>query len=145
MRHAFFALAALPLLGAGDAALIQPGKWENRAEILTVDMPGAPPRLLAAMKGRPQVITSCVTPAQAALGPRDLLNRDRACRFTRYDARGGRIATEMVCTRPTGTMRATSSGRYTLTSYEVSGSMVMTGRARMTMTTRTTGRRLGPC
>lgn len=138
--------ALLPLaLGAAGTALIQPGKWENRVEVISVDMAGAPPQVAAALKGRPQVITSCVTPEQAAYGPRQLMNTDKACRFVRYDTAGGRISSELVCNRPSGTMRATATGTYTPTSYQTSGTMVMTGRARMTMRTRTSGRRLGPC
>lgn len=141
-------MASVALLGIAAAPpgpIIQPGKWENRVEILDVQMKGAPPGLAAAMKGRPMVVTSCITPKQAEAGPQAAMNADKACHFTRYSAAGGRIATELVCNRPAGTMRMTSQGSYTPTSYSVSGSGVMSGRVSMTMKSRTTGRRLGGC
>ena len=62
--------AAWLVLAAAGPALITPGKWENRIEVIDVQMAVAPPGVAAAMKGRPQVITSCVTAEQAAAGPR---------------------------------------------------------------------------
>lgn len=58
---------------------------------------------------------------------------------------GGRITSTMVCTRPGGNMTVVSQGSYTPTSYAVAGAAKMTGRAAMTMTTRTSGRRVGRC
>lgn len=144
----FKLLVSIALLGVAAAPpgpIIQPGKWENRVEVIDVQMKGAPPALTAAMKGRPMVVTSCVTPQQAAAGPQAAMNADKSCRFVRYSAAGGKIASELLCTRPGGTMRVVSQGAYTPTSYSVSGSGVMSGRTSMTMRTRTTGRRLGNC
>ncbi|OYY75624.1 MAG: hypothetical protein B7Y43_18760 [Sphingomonas sp. 28-62-20] len=139
------ALPLATLAAAPPGPLILPGKWENRVEIIDVKMPGGPPGVAAAMRGRPTTVTSCITPQQAAMGPQAALNADKACRFLRYSAQGGRIASELVCTRPSGTMRMTSQGSYTPTSYAVTGTGVMTGKMRMTMTTKTTGRRIGGC
>lgn len=144
----FGIVASVALLGIAAAPpgpIITPGKWENRVEILDVQLKGAPPGIAAAMKGRPVVVTSCVTPKQAEAGPQAAMNADKACRFVRYSATGGRIASELVCNRPGGTMRVVSQGTYTPTSYTVSGMGTMSGRMSMTMKSRTTGRRLGGC
>lgn len=138
-------VALLGIAAAPPEQIVQPGKWENRVEILSVDIKGAPPGVAAAMKGRPMIVTSCITPKQAEAGPQAAMNADKACRFVRYAAAGGRIASELVCNRPTGTMRVVSQGTYTPTSYAVSGTGVMSGRMAMTMRTRTSGRRLGGC
>lgn len=146
MNRLLFASPALLLLGAAASApLIQPGKWENKVEILDVKMSGGPPGLAEAMRGRPQVVTRCVTAAEASRGPQSAMNADKACRFTRYYAANGRISSELVCTRPTGTTTATAQGSYTPTSYAAVGRVTMTGKVQMTMTTRTSGRRLGGC
>lgn len=137
--------AAWLVLAAAGPALITPGKWENRIEVIDVQMAGAPPGVAAAMKGRPQVITSCVTAEQAAAGPRTLLNADKGCRFTRYVATNGRLDSALECVRPGSTLRATTTGTYTATSYQSTGQSVMSGRVRMTMKTRNTGRRVGAC
>ncbi|MBA3879714.1 MAG: DUF3617 domain-containing protein [Sphingobium sp.] len=138
-------VALLAVAAAPPGPIIQPGKWENRIEVIDVQMKGAPPSVTAAMKGRPMVVTSCVTPQQAAAGPQAAMNADKSSRFVRYSAAGGKIASELLCSRPGGTMRVVSQGSYTPTSYAVSGTGVMSGRAAMTMRTRTTGRRLGGC
>lgn len=138
-------VALLAIAAAPPGPIIQPGKWENRVEILDVQLKGAPPGIAAAMKGRPVVVTSCVTPQQAASGPQAAMNADKSCRFVRYSAAGGKIASELVCARPGGTMRVVSQGTYTPTSYAVSGTGVMSGRMSMTMKSLTTGRRLGGC
>lgn len=138
-------VALLGVAAAPPGPIIQPGKWENRVEILDVQLKGAPPGVAAAMKGRPMVVTSCITPRQAEAGPQAAMNADKACSFVRYSAAGGRIATELVCNRPSGTMRVVSQGSYTPTSYTVLGTGVMSGRLSMTMRTRTSGRRLSGC
>ena len=51
----------------------------------------------------------------------------------------------MTCNRPTGAMTAVSAGTYTPTGYAMSSTMTGTGRMTMTMKSRATGRRIGPC
>lgn len=63
-------IAALPLLlAAGPATVITPGKWVTTVEIVDVKMPGAPPGVAAAMKGRPTTVSTCITPEQAPGSP----------------------------------------------------------------------------
>lgn len=133
------------LLAAGPAAVISPGKWTTTVEIVDVQMAGAPPGIAAAMKNHPTTVTACITPQQAAQGPRAALPADSGCRFTQYSAEGGRIASAMTCTRPNGTLNVVSRGSYTPISYTVTGNATMTGRTGMTMTTRTSGKRVGGC
>ena len=89
--------------------------------------------------------TACVTAAQAADGPRAVMKADPNCKFTRYAVTNGRMTSQLVCTRPNGTMTVTSQGSYTPIAYSSVGQAVMTGKAAMSMTMRTTGRRLGGC
>ncbi|QNQ07812.1 DUF3617 domain-containing protein [Sphingomonas alpina] len=141
-------LACLPLallIGAAPGSHMQPGKWETRIEIIDVKMPGGPPGVAAAMKGKPKIVTACVTPEQAAQGPRAVTKADPGCKFTRYSMTNGRISSQLVCSRPRGTVTMTSEGSYTPTSYTAVGRGVMSGKAPMTITTRTSGRRIGPC
>lgn len=145
-RPAILAAALLlPLAATAQDMAIQPGKWQTTITVTDVQMPGGPPGIAAAMKGRPTTVTSCITPAQAKAGPRAALKADSGCRFTDYRAAGGRIATKMVCNRPGGAMTAVSTGSYTATSYDMVGRAVMTGATRMTVTSRTTAKRIGAC
>lgn len=143
-------IAPLPLLlalsAAGPVMVIQPGKWQTTVEILEMKMPGAPPGVTAALNShKPMTTVTCVTPEMATRGPQNMMNRDKACRFAKYSMAGGQIASDMTCTRPTGTMHVVSAGTYTAFSYSVIGHATSTGRMSMTMTTRTSGRRLGSC
>jgi uncharacterized protein DUF3617 len=143
-------LAATPLLlltAASGSLPIQPGKWQTKITILDIQMPGGPPGVAAAMRGKPpQVVTACVTPQQAAAGPRSVVEASKgACRYTSFNASGGRLNGAMSCKFGAGAMTATSSGTYTATSMDIYGTSVMTGQMRMTTKTHTVSRRIGPC
>lgn len=126
---------------------IQPGQWEVRSQVTSIDMPGAPPQMLQMMK-KPHVVRHCMTPEQAARGPQDMLkDRKSECRFARYALSGGKLDAVMQCSsRERGTMTVTSKGRYAPGSYDVNNTMVMSGpQGAMRMTSVGQGRRVGPC
>ncbi len=126
---------------------IQPGQWELRTIVTSVDMPGAPPQMLAMMK-KPHVMRHCVTPEQAAKGPQQMLQEGKSdCRFTRYALAGGRLDAAMRCnSKERGVMTVTTKGRFTPANYDVTSAMVMSGpQGKMTMTSAGKGKRLGPC
>jgi len=143
-------LAAAPLLLALPAATsslpIQPGKWQSTVTILDMQSPHMPPGAGAAMRAHPTTVTACITAAQAADGPRAVLQGSNGkCRYTSFNATGGRFNAVMVCTFASGGITATSNGTYTSTTMDVSGSSVMTGRMQTTSKTHTSARRVGPC
>lgn len=144
----FLAAAPLLLLLAASGSLpIQPGKWQTTVTILDVQMEGGPPGVAAGMRGQPpQVATACVTPQQAANGPRSVMEASKGkCQYTSFNASGGRLTGVMACTFGSGGMTVTSNGTYTATSLDISGTSVMTGRMRMTTRTHTVARRIGAC
>jgi hypothetical protein len=145
MRNRALAIVALLTAGAAQAGPIQPGLWEITSKVETINMPSAPPAVAQAMRGRPTTVRNCVTPEQAAQGPREMMKADKSCSFTRYNLTGGVFDSEVVCKRPTGTMTASSTGRYTPTSFAARSRMNGTGKMAMTMTASMTGKRIGPC
>lgn len=134
----------MPLLAAGDV-VVSPGKWTTTVTMIDVQMAGAPPAVAQAMKGRPTTMSHCITPEQARRGVRGAMRQGSGCRFTEFVAAGGRVSSRMVCERPGGSMIVVSTGTYTPTGYDMISKMTGTGRMTMTMTSRTTGRRTGPC
>ena len=144
MRRYVIPLIALPLLAAGDV-VVTPGKWTSTVTVTDVKMAGGPPGMAAMIKGKPTTVSYCITPAQAKQGARAALRADAGCRYTKFDAAAGRIATTMVCTRPGGGMTVQSTGSFTPTSFDITGHAVMTGDMPMTMTSRSVGRRTGNC
>ena len=143
MRTVLF-LAALALPAAAFAQ-VTPGKWEIVTTVNSVDMPGAPPFVANMMKGKPIKVSHCLTPEEAARGPQEMMKARKECRFTRYSMAGGKLDSVMVCEQGGGTMTATSSGSFTSTGFTATGRSVMTGGAAMTVTTVSTGKRVGDC
>lgn len=142
---AWFVPAAMLAAGAAQAGPIQPGLWEITSRVETISIPNAPPAVAQAMRGRPTSIRSCVTPDQAQQGPREMMKGDKSCTVTRYRMVGGAFDSEITCKRPTGTMTASSSGRYTPTSFTARSQTKATGQMAMAMTATLSGKRVGPC
>ena len=146
LASAIIAAVAASTSVSAVAQIIQPGQWSMVSTPTSIDMPGAPPQVLAMMKGRPIKMSLCITPEQAKLGPKALAKANKNCRYTRFDVRGSRIDSQMFCNQPGGsTMTATASGNFTPTSFVSSGRSVMTGRQKMTMSSHTEGHRVGDC
>ena len=145
LASAMIAAVAATTSAAALAQAVQPGNWEMVSTIVSADMPGMPPGVVAGMKGRPTRFTYCITPDKAKLGPQSLMNSNRNCRFTRFSVRGYHIDSQMICNQMGGTMTATGSGSFTPTSFVSDGRAEMTGRRKMTIVSHAAGRRIGPC
>jgi len=144
-RVALAGVAVVGFSGLAQAAGIQSGQWEVVTTVEQVTMPGAPPAVAQMMKGKPITVRHCITPEQAARGPRDMLKNDKSCTVKSYAMTGNRLTSEIVCKQGGNTMTATSSGTFTPTGYTLRGKTVMTGQQAMTMTTSAVGRRIGAC
>ena len=137
---------ALLLSAAGPSLPIQPGKWQSTVVITDMQSPNMPPGVGAAMRAHPTTLTACVTAAQAANGPRAVLQGSNGkCHYTSFNATGGRFNSVMVCTFASSTMTVSSVGSYTATTLDVSGSSVTTGRMQVTSKSHTSARRIGGC
>jgi hypothetical protein len=126
-------------------SLIKPGQWEVTTTIEAVDMPGASPDMLNMMKGKPRVITTCVTAADVEKGPQALVNQDGKCKFTSYSFQGGKLASVMACAQQGGEMTVTTTGTFTTANYATKSEMVMSGQRSMKMTAVAAGKLLGAC
>ena len=128
-----------------QASGVRAGQWEIAITIHSVPMPKAPPQVAAMMKGKTTRMKHCISAAEAARGPQDLMKSDKACTFPVYSMAGGKLRSKMVCKRDGGTMTAVSTGSFTPDSFTASGRTTSTGAMPMTMTATTTGKRIGPC
>lgn len=128
------------------AQTVRPGEWETAITTDSVSMAGGDAAIARMMQGRTTRVRSCITPEQAKAGPQEMLKRTKDCRFTKYQVAGGRLSSEMMCSQPGGsTMRSSTTGSFTPTSFTAKSRMVMTGGAAMTMAATVNGRLLGPC
>ena len=136
---------ALGLAGAASAeSPVTPGKWQTTTTVESMVMPGMPADMSKRMAGKPMSATMCITPQRAAAGPRDVIGKTNgACRYRSFVATAGRITAVMECKSGSGgPMTIAIDGSYSPTAYTIRSRM--SGGA-MQSTSRTTGKRLGPC
>jgi len=157
--HADNASVADVAAATQKAVALQPGKWETSVTILSLEGPGLPPGMATAMKSRMagQKTETCLTPEQAAKPPQDMLGAAKNCTYEKFEMSGGKMSGSLVCKNapgmPGGDMRATMSGNFASTSYDVTSEATMNmpampgGRAAGEVTTKTqvTGKRIGDC
>jgi len=123
---------------------IEPGLWETRSEVIGVSAPQLPYEVRRRMIGPRPSARGCIAPEQAGR-----LIAGRACRYSRFTMREGRLVGRMSCPdpalpRPTV---ATMDGRYEPRHYAFTMRMetAMPDGAAMTLEIRGQGRRLGDC
>lgn len=136
--------ALLPAAALGQAA-IMPGQWDIAVTTTSIEMPDMPPEVARSMAGRTVHVQHCMTPAEAARGPQEMLKSGQNCSFTHYTMLAGRLHSEVMCKQPGGTMVGTSDGTFTPTGFTATGKTVMRGQTTMTMTATTVGKRIGAC
>lgn len=147
MRALPLAIALLMPIAA-QAAPIMPGQWQYTGRVISATIPGAPPSIVDSMKKRPQVTNVCVTPEQAAKGPREMFQQSKGrCSFSKFDMIGGRISLVMICKGEgaAGTMTIATDGSYTPTSYAARSVLKSSGPQSMAMVVEGSGKRIGPC
>jgi hypothetical protein len=115
-----------------SAVSLQPGMWETTVQFTSVDLPGAPPAQLAAMRammGRAQTSSSCITPAEAANPTQRMMNpgsNGNACQFSESTFAGGTIRVHGSCQAPgRGTTQTNMEGSYTATTMQATISTEM--------------------
>jgi hypothetical protein len=142
-RLLIVALAAWPAIAGAQAT--QPGNWTIDTTITSVDMPGAPPAMVARLKGHKTHASRCLSAAEAARGPQEVVRDAKGCKMIRYDRKAGKLDAQMVCKDAQGTLTTTSTGTFTSSSYNTTAKMVRTGGQRMSMTMESVGKRTGSC
>jgi hypothetical protein len=146
MKRAILALPLSLLIGAAPSPSLQPGQWQSKVTIIEVRAPAAAAALAASMKGRQTLLNRCLSAAQAPGGLHLLFSGGKAqCRFTSFRLAGDQIDSTLVCTGPSGSTTTRSTGSFTPTSFDVTGIATTEGAMKMTIRTRTTGKRTGGC
>lgn len=142
-----------------DAVKLEPGKWETTVAILSMDGPGLPPAMAAAMKKqmKPQTAQSCLTAEQVASPPQDMLGLGKSCSYEKFAITGGTMDGTLVCKNMPGmqggAMRASIAGKFAGTSYDVTSVTTMDmpampgapGGGKVTTRTHVLGKRVGAC
>lgn len=135
-----------------SAMKMEPGQWEATNEILSATAPGLPKTALDQMVGQKTVVSNCVTPEQAARPSASFLaaQKNSDCTYENFSMEGGKVTGTMSCKggNMPGRMVMKMDGHYNARSYEMNMQMSaseMPQGMSMTLTARTTGRRIGDC
>lgn len=142
-------LATLLIIPVAAQAQVKPGQWETTVKVLKMDIPDAPPQVAEMMKrsmgGGARTYSHCITPEQAAQGPREMIKENKSCQVKNFSMAGGHYSAEMSCSQNGEATMVKSSGSYSPTSYSATSTMTVSGRMRMTATNQVSGRWIGPC
>lgn len=126
---------------------IQPGKWETTIDVTESKTTGLPQGMRQPPKLGPQKITACVTKEQASRNPAEMLRKAKLdCTISNSIFSGGKVASQVSCKLPNGTMTMNTSGRYSATevSYDTQQTMTM-GPVVASQKMHTVSRRIGDC
>lgn len=142
------AVVAIPALAAPPS--VQPGRWESTTQIVDIEAPGLPPQAAQMMKGRSMKFSYCVTPEDAADGPKKMLeqsqNNNGECKMLKYETSGNKMDAEMQCSsKEMGTSRITMLGEFSETDYSLDMSMTSNGGPFQRMVSSIKAKRLGAC
>ena len=82
-------------MGKTDVVFVNPGKWQQTASLLEMNVPGMPPQVAEAMKravGTSQVHETCLTPEQAKHPKEDFFSgAEKNCRYEHFKWGDGKI------------------------------------------------------
>jgi uncharacterized protein DUF3617 len=123
-----YVLPALPIAllfaCSPSAVALQPGMWETTIQFTSIDVPGAPPAQLTAMRammGQPQTRSECMTPEQAANPAQRMMNPEgtNGCQFSDSTFAGGTIRVHGTCqAQGRGSSQTSMEGTYTATTIQ---------------------------
>lgn len=134
---------------AGANQKMKPGQWELKLEVVEMEGPGITPDMVAAMKAQgSRTDSKCVTKEDVEKPMSEILAGapSSQCKFSKYSIDGGKVASEMTCPGPGGSMTIKSDATYTdesITAVAETNMTMPTGKAHSKM--RISGKRTGDC
>lgn len=140
----------------GSEAFVDPGRWEQKATLVDIDVPGMPAEMKAGMQkamGTSQTQVACLTPEEAK-NPREdfFAGADKSCRYENFRWGDGKIDVRMLCAGEGREQRMSLNGTYSRDSYQMEMQVEGQGEGgasdpmkQMTMTMRVEARRVGEC
>jgi Protein of unknown function (DUF3617) len=134
-----------------DSIAVKPGLWQSKVTIGEVNVPGAPPEMSAAMRGRmSEERTYCLSPEEAKKPNENFFGGNQnECRYDHFTMGGGKIDAAMRCTHEQMTQRINFNGTYTPEAYQLAMDTKVEGGPRemggMSMSMKVDSRRVGEC
>lgn len=127
-----------------------PGQYRSDIELVSIDIPGAPPQVADMMRGMMgRTVEYCLTQEEVDQGFESVARRSQEgdCNFQRFDASGGNIDALMTCDVDGRMMTMTMTGTGTSTTSDITMRMEgdMGGMGEGSMTLRAKHQRIGDC
>ena len=152
MKNASVSEVAEEMRKSGDERFINPGQWEQKATLVSIDAPGMPPEareMMSRSTGQVQVHDVCLTPEQAKSPREDFFTgADKNCRYEHFNWGGGKIDLKLNCKHPNATQTMVLVGDYKPNSYVMSMTATTEGAGpaeKMVMKMKVDARRVGEC
>lgn len=128
---------------------VEPGQWERTTEILAAEgaVSDAERRQIV---GRKTSSSDCISPAQAERPNANFLaaQQNSECTYHEFSMEGGKLSSRTTCVGKDSPdeLVTVMTGDYAPDSYDMRAKVQTPGQAgAVTITTRTTGRRVGEC
>lgn len=152
MKNATVSDVAREMGKKAEERFIDPGSWEQKITLVSVDAPGMPPEAKTMMGkafGEAQVHNVCLTDAEAKSPREDFFSgADKNCRYEHFNWGGGKIDLKLDCQHPNAHQVMELTGTYKPRSYEMAMTMTNQGKGleeQMVMKMRVDARRVGAC
>ncbi len=137
---------------ADNSVRPQPGQYRSTTELLEVDLPGAPPEVVAMMRSTMSGTSTeyCLTQNEVENGFEEMMRQSQEgdCEFQRFNLDGGDFDAAMTCSVPQGgemsmVMDGTGSRTGSDTKMTMTGNIPGLGESKMVM--RVQAERIGDC
>jgi hypothetical protein len=152
MKNASVSEVAKQMAKEGKDGFVDPGAWEQKVTLVSVEAPGMPPEakeMMGKAMGRVQVHNVCLTEKEAK-SPREefFAGADQKCRYEHFNWGGGKIDLRLDCQHPNAHQVMELTGTYQPQSYEMAMTMTNQGKTpdeQMVMKMRVDAKRTGQC
>ncbi len=152
MENASVAEVAEELRVAKTARFVNPGRWEQKATLISIEAPGMPPearQMMGQAFGQAQVHEVCLTPEQANRPREDFFaGADKNCRYEHFNWGDGKIDVKLNCQHENASQTMELAGEYERNSYAMTMTATSSGSGpaeQMVMKMKVDARRVGEC
>jgi hypothetical protein len=152
MKNASISEVAKEMKKNADDRFVDPGAWEQKVTLVSIEAPGMPPEakdMMGKAMGNAQVHDVCLTEDRAKSPREDFFTgADKACRYEHFKWGGGKIDLKLDCKHPNAHQVMELTGTYQPQSYQMAMTMTNQGKGpqeQMVMKMRVDAKRTGAC
>jgi hypothetical protein len=152
MENASVADVAKEMKKQADERFVNPGKWQQKVTLVSIEAPGMPPEAKSMMQkamGEAQVHEVCLSPEEARSPKEDFFSgADKNCRYEHFNWGDGKIDLKLNCKHPNATQTMVLVGEYQPDSYTMNMTASNEGSGpmeQMVMKMKVDAKRVGAC